>query len=62
MQGGADGILDKQQVVESLVEGVKDNIPNLTAYESNDLNNLRTGLTESIPNAGFKIQPKDHSN
>lgn len=39
-----DGILDKQQVVESLVEEVKDNIPNLTAYESNDLNNLLQDL------------------
>ncbi|XP_022426107.2 nesprin-2 isoform X3 [Delphinapterus leucas] len=39
-----DGILDKQQVVESLVEEVKDNIPNLTAYESSDLNNLLQDL------------------
>ncbi|XP_070325555.1 nesprin-2 isoform X5 [Odocoileus virginianus] len=39
-----DGILDKQQVVESLVEEVKDNIPHLTEYESNDLNNLLQDL------------------
>ncbi|KAJ8788309.1 hypothetical protein J1605_000365 [Eschrichtius robustus] len=39
-----DDILDKQQVVESLVEEVKDNIPNLTAYESSDLNNLLQDL------------------
>ncbi|XP_058423073.1 nesprin-2 isoform X4 [Diceros bicornis minor] len=39
-----DGILDKQQAVESLVEEVKDNIPNLTAHESNDLNNLLQNL------------------
>ncbi|EPY86172.1 hypothetical protein CB1_000324018 [Camelus ferus] len=39
-----DGILDKQRVVESLVEEVKGNIPNLTAHESNDLNNLLQDL------------------
>lgn len=39
-----DGILDKQQVVESLVEEVKNNIPNLKADESNDLNHLLQDL------------------
>ncbi|XP_073098376.1 nesprin-2 isoform X4 [Manis javanica] len=39
-----DGILDKQQAVESLVEEVKENIPNLTVYESSDLNNLLQDL------------------
>uniref|UniRef100_A0A8C0K488 Spectrin repeat containing nuclear envelope protein 2 n=1 Tax=Canis lupus dingo TaxID=286419 RepID=A0A8C0K488_CANLU len=39
-----DGILDKQQAVESLVEEVKKNIPNLTADESNDLNHLLQDL------------------
>ncbi|XP_057586422.1 nesprin-2 [Hippopotamus amphibius kiboko] len=39
-----DGILDKQQLVESLVEEVKDNIPSLTAYESSDLNKLLQDL------------------
>ncbi|XP_036094192.1 nesprin-2 isoform X6 [Rousettus aegyptiacus] len=39
-----DGILDKQQVVESLVEEVKNNTTNLTARESEDLNNLLQDL------------------
>lgn len=39
-----DGILDKQQVVESLVEEVKNNVPNLKADESNDLNHLLQDL------------------
>uniref|UniRef100_A0A8C4MAE4 Nesprin-2 n=1 Tax=Equus asinus TaxID=9793 RepID=A0A8C4MAE4_EQUAS len=39
-----DDILDKQQAVESLVKEVKDNIPNFTAHESDDLNNLLQDL------------------
>lgn len=39
-----DGILDKQQAVESLVKEVKENIPSLTAQESEDLNNLLQDL------------------
>nr|XP_060475711.1 nesprin-2 [Panthera onca] len=39
-----DGILDKHQAVESLVEEVKDNTPNLPADESNDLNHLLQDL------------------
>uniref|UniRef100_A0A8C3X5K7 Nesprin-2 n=1 Tax=Catagonus wagneri TaxID=51154 RepID=A0A8C3X5K7_9CETA len=39
-----DVILDKQQVVDALVQEVKDNITNLTAYESSDLNNLLQDL------------------
>ncbi|XP_044915977.1 nesprin-2 isoform X3 [Felis catus] len=39
-----DGILDKHQAVESLVEEVKDNTPNLPAEESNDLNHLLQDL------------------
>ncbi|XP_076978529.1 nesprin-2 isoform X1 [Tamandua tetradactyla] len=39
-----DGILDKSQVVQSLVEEVKDNIPNLAGYETDDLNNLLQDL------------------
>ncbi|XP_077909922.1 nesprin-2 isoform X1 [Halichoerus grypus] len=35
-----DGILGKQQAVESLVEEVKNDIPNLSAEESHDLNHL----------------------
>ncbi|XP_039720519.1 nesprin-2-like isoform X1 [Pteropus medius] len=39
-----DGILGKQQAVESLVEDVKNNITNLTAHESDELNNLLQDL------------------
>ncbi|XP_058149276.1 nesprin-2 isoform X2 [Dasypus novemcinctus] len=39
-----DGILDKHQVVQSLVEEVKDNIPNLAECETDDLNNLLQDL------------------
>ncbi|XP_019487654.1 PREDICTED: nesprin-2 [Hipposideros armiger] len=39
-----DDILDKQQAVESLVKEVKENIPNLTARESEDLNHLLQDL------------------
>lgn len=39
-----DGILDKQQAVESLVQEVKGSIPNLTAYESDYLSNLLQDL------------------
>uniref|UniRef100_A0A671DRX2 Nesprin-2 n=2 Tax=Rhinolophus ferrumequinum TaxID=59479 RepID=A0A671DRX2_RHIFE len=39
-----DGILDKQQAVESLVKEVKENIPSLTAQESEDLNHLLQDL------------------
>ncbi|KAM5245078.1 nesprin-2 isoform 4-T7 [Hipposideros larvatus] len=39
-----DDILDKQQAVESLVKEVKENIPNLTAHESEDLNHLLQDL------------------
>uniref|UniRef100_A0A480L0G3 Nesprin-2 n=2 Tax=Sus scrofa TaxID=9823 RepID=A0A480L0G3_PIG len=39
-----DVILDKQQVVDALVQEVKDNITNLTAYESSVLNNLLQDL------------------
>ncbi|XP_008564479.1 PREDICTED: nesprin-2 [Galeopterus variegatus] len=39
-----DSILGKQQAMESLVEEVKDNSPSLTAYESDDLNNLLADL------------------
>ncbi|KAM5175710.1 nesprin-2 isoform 1-T2 [Callospermophilus lateralis] len=39
-----DGILDKQQVMELLVEEVKDIIPNLTADEGDDLNSLLEDL------------------
>lgn len=35
-----DSILEKQQAMESLVEEVKNNIPNLTVGESNDLNHI----------------------
>uniref|UniRef100_A0A8C5V010 Nesprin-2 n=1 Tax=Microcebus murinus TaxID=30608 RepID=A0A8C5V010_MICMU len=35
-----DGILERQQAVQSLVEEVKGNIPSLTAHEGDDLNNL----------------------
>uniref|UniRef100_A0A2K6FJQ6 Nesprin-2 n=1 Tax=Propithecus coquereli TaxID=379532 RepID=A0A2K6FJQ6_PROCO len=35
-----DVILERQQAVELLVEEVKGNVPSLTAYEGNDLNNL----------------------
>ncbi|XP_037688490.1 nesprin-2 isoform X2 [Choloepus didactylus] len=39
-----DGILDKHQFVQSLVEEVKDNVPNLAAYETDDLNDLLQDL------------------
>ncbi|XP_054988523.1 nesprin-2 isoform X1 [Sorex araneus] len=39
-----DRVLDKQQEVESLAEEVKDNLSNLTAQESDDLNNLLQDL------------------
>ncbi|XP_055989127.1 nesprin-2 isoform X2 [Sorex fumeus] len=39
-----DRVLEKQQEVESLVEEVKDNLSNLTAQESDDLNNLLQDL------------------
>ncbi|XP_006864630.1 PREDICTED: nesprin-2 [Chrysochloris asiatica] len=39
-----DGILEKQQVVESLGEEIKDNIPHLSTHETNDLNNLLQDL------------------
>ncbi|KAM5273601.1 nesprin-2 [Ctenodactylus gundi] len=39
-----DSILDKQQAVDLLVEEVKGVIPSLTAYESDDLNNLLEDL------------------
>ncbi|XP_008061512.1 nesprin-2 [Carlito syrichta] len=39
-----DGILGRQQAVESLVEEVKNNIPSLTDYEGDDLNSLLEDL------------------
>ncbi|XP_053784228.1 nesprin-2 isoform X1 [Desmodus rotundus] len=41
-----DGILDKQQAVESLFEEVQENIPNLTAHEIDELNNLLQDLQD----------------
>ncbi|XP_004681849.1 PREDICTED: nesprin-2 isoform X2 [Condylura cristata] len=38
------GILEKQNTIDSLVEEVKDSIPNLTVHESNDLNNFLQDL------------------
>ncbi|XP_006142459.1 nesprin-2 isoform X5 [Tupaia chinensis] len=39
-----DGILEKQQALDSLVKEIKGNIPNLTAYESHDLNDILEDL------------------
>lgn len=39
-----DGVLEKQQVVESLAEEIQDNIPHLTVQERDDLNNLQQDL------------------
>ncbi|XP_035866765.1 nesprin-2 isoform X3 [Phyllostomus discolor] len=41
-----DGILDKQRAVESLIEEVQENIPTLTAHESDELNNLLQDLQD----------------
>ncbi|KAM5338266.1 nesprin-2 isoform 2-T2 [Glossophaga mutica] len=41
-----DGILDKQRAVETLCEEVQGNIPNLTARESEELNNLLQDLQD----------------
>ncbi|XP_053529343.1 nesprin-2 isoform X1 [Artibeus jamaicensis] len=41
-----DGILDKQRAVESLSEEVQESIPNLTAHETDELNNLLQDLQD----------------
>ncbi|XP_066128936.1 nesprin-2 isoform X3 [Saccopteryx bilineata] len=41
-----DVLLDKQRAVEALVEEVQENIPNLTAHESDELNNLLQDLQD----------------